>query len=391
MSGRVDEAVSGFIDEGRLPGAVVLIARGGTLGHWAAYGKMGVDSDMPMRRDAVFRIYSMTKPVTTAVALMLHEEGRFAFDDPIARWLPALRHLRLVDGALAGRAITVRDLLCHTAGFSNTFGSDPVAALYRREKAGMGDLDRLVDLLGRLPLLHQPGERFHYSLATDVLGKLIELWQGATLQEVFTQRVFAPLGMTDSGFTVAGDVVDAGRLTTSHLRRPDGTLAVADAPETSTYRRPPERFAGASGLVSSALDYFRFGQMLLDGGVSPSRCRLLQPDSVRLMTTNQLPDSAMPAGALRPLPGLGFGMGVSVRVTAHQATDPGAPAGECGWGGAAGTHFWISPAHQLLVLTLRQTMPYETHLENVLKPVIYSGLKQGAASASAGRPPLRDI
>ncbi|MCB1099623.1 MAG: beta-lactamase family protein [Verrucomicrobiae bacterium] len=369
----LDAEIAGFIDSGKLPGAIVLIARHGKIGYLNTAGTMGVDRPEKMRSDAVFRIYSMTKPITTAVALMLHEQGAFALDDPVARWLPTLQHMRLLDGSLMEREITVRDLMCHTAGFTNTFASDPLAIQYRREKLGTGDLDRLVDVLGRMPLLHQPGERFQYSIATDVLGKLIEIWAAAPLDRIFRERLFEPLGMVDTGFTIPDRLVESGRFTSNHTLRPDGSLVVTDAAETSRYRQAPERLAGASGLVSTAADYFRFGQLLLDAGLATSG-RLLKAESVSLMTSNQLPESAFPVGVMHPLPGLGFGLGMSVRVASHQDTDPGAPVGECGWGGLAGTHFWISPAHGLLVITLRQTLPYGTRFENVLKPVIYRAL-----------------
>ncbi|MGK0186573.1 MAG: CubicO group peptidase (beta-lactamase class C family) [Verrucomicrobiales bacterium] len=368
--GELDAAVQAFVDSGSVPGAVVLIARGGEVAHLSAYGRMGVDRPEPMRTDAVFRIYSMTKPVTTAVALMLCEEGAFAFDDPIANWLPELQHLRLINGSLMDRDITVRDLLCHTAGFTNTFARDALAAEYRKEKVGEGNLDELVAILGRLPLLHQPGERFHYSLATDVLGKLIEIWTGTTLDKVFATRLFAPLGMTDTGFSVRDEAIDDGRFTTNHMCRMNGNVLVADSAATSPYRNAPERLSGGSGLVSTAADYLKFAQMLLNRGGG-----LLRNETVALMTANQLPDSALPVGVLHPLPGLGFGMGLSVRVSEDAATDPGARAGECGWGGAAGTHFWMLPDEEFLMMTFRQTMPYETALENVLKPIAYRAIK----------------
>ena len=370
---RLDAEIADFLDAGKIPGAVVLVARHGKIGYLNASGTMGIDRSERMRADAIFRIYSMTKPVTSAVALMFHEQGVFDLDDPVARWLPALRHLRLLDGSLTERDITVRDLMCHTAGFTNSFARDPLAVEYRREKIGSGNLDHLVELLGRLPLLDQPGDRFQYSIATDVLGKLIEIWAGAPLDTVFREQLFQPLGMVDTGFTVDLLSVEDGRLTTNHLARPDGTLMVADTAEISSYRQTPERLAGASGLVSTAADYLRFGQMLLDEGMAPTG-RLLNAESVALMTSNTLPEFAFPVGVLYPLPGLGFGLVMSVRVAEHWDTDPGAQVGECGWSGAAGTHFWISPALGLLVILLRQKMPFETEFENVLKPIIYDAV-----------------
>lgn len=372
---RLDAEIAAFLDAGKIPGAVVLVARDGKIGYLNVSGTMGIDRPEKMREDALFRIYSMTKPITSAVALMFHEQRVFDLYDPVARWLPALRHLRLLDGSLTARDITVRDLMCHTSGFTNSFARDPLAVEYRREKIGSGNLDHLVELLGKLPLLDQPGDRFQYSIATDVLGKLIEIWAGAPLDTVFRERLFRPLGMVDTGFTVDLLAVEDGRLTTSHFARPDGTLMVADTAETSSYRQPPERLAGASGLVSTAADYFRFGQMLLNKGMAPAG-RLLKAESVALMTSNKLPESALPVGVLYPLPGLGFGLGMSVRIAEHWDTDPGAPVGECGWSGAAGTHFWISPQQRLLVILLRQKMPYETEFENVLKPIIYDAVLQ---------------
>ena len=368
-------ACSGAVDSGLVPGAVVLLARRGHIGFFEGFGVMGQDNPAPMRTDAVFRIYSMTKPIATATALILHEQGRFAFDDPVAKWLPELEHLRLHDGSLLERPISVGDLICHTAGFTNLFANNPVAAQYRSQRIGSGDLDRLIEVLGSLPLLHQPGESFHYSLATDVLGKLIEIWTGQPLDKVLGALIFEPLGMEDTGFTVDAGVIENGRFTTNHMRRRDGTLTIADSAANSTYRRPPERLSGAAGLVSTAEDYLKFASMLLNGGKAESGQRLLQPATAALMTTNCLHDSALPVGVLHPLPGMGFGHGLSVRIEEHPDTDPGAIVGECGWGGAAGTHFWIAPHQELIAITMRQTLPYDTKFESLVKPVIYRAVR----------------
>ena len=377
---RAKAAVQAMVDKKEIAGAVVAVARHGKLARLDAVGRMDVEKDRAMRPDAIFRVYSMTKPITTVAAMILSEEGRLGLDDPVAKYLPEFRELRVHAGesgtAEAKRAMTVRDLMRHTSGLTyGVFGETPVDRLYRDNKVmAPGDsLAELVAKLGKLPLLHQPGTRFHYSVSTDVLGRVVEVASGKPLDEFFAERIFKPLDMRDTGFSVPADKMD--RFTTNYGPGEKGGLKATDAPATSRYRQKPKFLSGGGGLVSTARDYVRFCQMLAGEGALPGT-RLLRPETVRAMTRNHLPDEAMPlgvGGAKRP--GVGFGLGFSVRV-APDKSEPAGVVGEYGWGGAASTHFWISPKHNLVVVALQQYMPYNSRLENTLKPIIYEAVKE---------------
>ncbi|MCZ6795644.1 MAG: serine hydrolase [Planctomycetota bacterium] len=391
--GGIDRALEGFVGEEEIAGAVAVVARRGRVVYAKAFGKADVEAGKPMKRETIFRIYSMTKPVASVAAMILHEEGKFQLDDAVSKHIPELRGLEVyrsgsgdaVEREPAKREPTIRDLLRHTSGLTyGFFGNTPVDRLYQEARVidHGGNLRDMVRKLGKLPLLHQPGTKWHCSVSVDVLGHLVEVLSGTSLDRFFRERIFAPLDMRDTGFHVPAEKLE--RFAANYGANGEGGLRLVDAPSTSRFARPASFLSGGGGLVSTARDYLRFCQMLLGGGELDGR-RILRPETVSAMTSNQLPDEAMPIGfgdARRE--GVGFGLGFSVRVarTGGEAT---ARLGEYGWGGAASTHFWISPRDELIVLALSQCTPYSSRLEDALKPLVYGALVDGLEPAPVER------
>jgi CubicO group peptidase (beta-lactamase class C family) len=368
---RIKSVVQAAVDKHQTAGVVVLVARRGKVVYLESSGKMDVEAGKAMQPDAIFRIHSLTKPITTAAALVLYEEGKFRLDDPVSRYLPELNRLGVYAGkgdetVEVRREMTIRDLMRHTSGL--TYGmpnGSPVDKLYIANKIeDPGDsLAVMVDKLGKLPLQYQPGTRFHYSVSTDVLGRLVEVVSGKPLDESLRDRIFRPLDMRDTGFVVPDEKLD--RFTANHWAGQKGTLKVIDAPATSRFRARRKYLSGGGGLVSSARDYARFCQMLLNGGELLGT-RLLRPETVREMTTNQLPAEAVPMtlGGFQQ-PGLGFGLGVSVWL-GTRTSRPDPAAGEFGWSGAASTYFWVAPKSDLVVVVLQQVEPFNFGLQMAL-------------------------
>jgi CubicO group peptidase (beta-lactamase class C family) len=377
---QVTTVVQGMMDKQQTAGAVVLVARHGKIARLDAIGKMSAATGEALRPDAIFRIYSMTKPVTSVAALMLYDEGKLKLDEPVSRYLPEFSGLRVYAGegkepVPATLEMTVRDLMRHTSGLTYGFLDDsPVDRLYRTNRIGSSS-DTLADFtrkLGKLPLEYQPGTRFNYSYSTDVLARIIEVVSGKPFDEFLVERIFRPLDMHDTGFFVPDDKLK--RFTASH-RRGAEMLQVTDAPATSPFRKQRKFLSGGGGLVSTARDYLRFAQMLLNGGEFQGT-RLLRAETVREMTTNQLPPAAPPMTLGKiPLAGLGFGLGVSVRLDTKTGK-PDPAAGEYGWSGAASTYFWIAPRSDLIVVVLQQLEPFNFDLQLALKPVIYAAIEK---------------
>jgi CubicO group peptidase (beta-lactamase class C family) len=375
-------AVRQLIKDGKIAGAITLVARHGKVVLFEAHGVRDVATGKPMEKDTICRFYSMTKPVTTVAAMILWEKGRFQLDDPVSKYLPEFKGLKVYAGGKADdpklvaarREITVRDLMRHTSGLTyGAFSNSAVDALYRKNEilAPGTKLEKMVEKLGKIPLLYQPGTRFHYSVSTDVLGRLVEVLAKKSLDAFFQENIFTPLDMKDTGFYVPDK--KQGRLAARHGRNAKGKLIVTEASAKSEFLKKPTLLSGGGGLVSTARDYARFCQMLLGGGQLDGR-RLLKGKTVQLMTKNHLPVEAMPLTLLGRREGVGFGLGFSVRVAAVK-NDPGSRVGEYGWGGAASTHFWISPKDDLFVIALRQFMPFEDMLERKLKPLIYDAIE----------------
>jgi CubicO group peptidase (beta-lactamase class C family) len=384
----VDSAMQAYVDKNKLAGIVVLIAREGKLAHAGLYGQMDRENNKPMRRDAIFRIYSMSKPITTAGLMMLHEEGKFQLDDPVAKYLPALADLKVYAGKKDGevqlapleRPMTIRDLMRHTAGLAyGIFPLTPVDAMYRDAKVLDRDqtLDDMIAKLAKLPLAGQPGARWMYSIAVDVQGKLIEVLSGQPLDEFFQERIFTPLQMVDTAFYVPADKLD--RMTVNYGPAGEDKLSVIDPAATTQYATKPKFLSGGGGLVSTADDYLRFCQMLLAGGEF-NGVRLLKPETVAEMAKNQLPDNLVPI-SLGPLPmaNMGFGLGVSVRVGTGK-NDPAGSLGAYGWGGAASTQFFVAPREEMICVAMTQFMPVTQNYFMELQKLIFESLLEPAAA-----------
>jgi CubicO group peptidase (beta-lactamase class C family) len=365
---RVRAALAATVERGELAGGVVLVARRGEVAYFEAVGLADQASRRPMRRDSIFRIASMTKPVTSVAALMLLEEGRFQLSDPVARYIPQLGGLKVLrdpTGPLdavedLAREMTIRDLLTHTSGLTASFmGEAPIHQAY--EKQGITgsrtphDPATFIARLATLPLAHQPGTRFAYGTSTDVLGHLVAVVSGQPFEAFLAERIFEPLGMGDTGFVVPAAKLE--RLTTRYAPAEGGGLQVTDPGGPDSLWARPRRFAsGAGGLVSTAPDYLRFAQMLANGGELDG-VRLLGRKTVELMTLPHLTAQEREVTFLaRVFPGVSFGLGVSVLEDVARRGLPGS-VGSFGWGGAAGTHFWVDPHEQLIGILMVQLQP----------------------------------
>lgn len=369
---RLGSVMRGEIERGRVPGAVALVARRGRLAYFESYGRRDPRSPDPMARDSIFRIYSMTKPIVSVAAMMLWEEGRFLLSDPIDKYLPELgrpkvavvrgAEIELVD---AERPITIQDLLRHTSGLTYEFrGSGPVHKMYMAERIysrNQSNADQ-VAALAKLPLLHQPGTKWEYSRSTDVLGRLIEVLSGLTLGEYLQRHIFAPLGMVDTAFYVPA--AGHGRLAEAFAKDPDTGAGV----QLINVQDAPKFESGGGGLVSTAGDYARFLQMLLNGGRLDG-VRFLSRKTLELMTADHLGPITGAPDLL--LPGYGFGLGFAVRLQPGIAHVPGS-VGQYFWGGLAGTTFWVDPAEALFAIMLIQGPGQRDYFRNLFRDLVYA-------------------
>lgn len=376
---RIDRLLERYVTEGKLAGVLGLVCRNGETAYCNAFGHRELETGQPMTEDTIFRIYSMTKPITAVAALMLFEDGRFLLDDSVADYLPEFSDAQVCVGDLDNlvqpqRPPSVKDLFMHTAGLSYGWGQDsPVENLYRQtfgERQQLS-LQEFVQSLAALPLLYHPGARWRYSYATDVLGRLVEVVSGKSLDDFFRQEIFTPLAMDDTDFHVHADSVDRfsacycppggftlGSDTDSDDKPDDNGSAIAlhEASRDSRFTRPPAFLSGGGGLVSTLGDYQRFCQMLLNGGALDGN-RLLGPKTVELMRANHLPPSLIPIGIGDNVDaGYGFGLGVSVLTDLPATSTPGS-VGNYAWGGAASTQFWIDPVENLFGIFMTQFMP----------------------------------
>ena len=385
---RITRWMRRWVDSGRLPGLLVAVVRDDRLAWFETCGHRDIGTGRPVEPDTIYRIYSMTKPVTTVAALMLYEEGRFQLDDPVAKYIPAFAETGVFDSGDAesfatvplARPITVHDLMVHTSGLTYGFQHEhAVDALYRNRgiefNANLGPLADLVEAAAAQPLVFQPGTRWNYSISTDVLGRLVEIWSGVALDTFFDERIFGPLGMRDTGFHVREG--QAYRLASNYVQSDDGGLELADSADGSRFLEPAVTLSGGGGLVSTASDYLRFMRMLRGRG-SLEDTRILARKSVELMTVNHLPgdlvDMGRPRFAEMPFAGIGFGLGVSVVLDPAKARILGSP-GEYAWGGMASTAFWVDPAEDLIVLLLTQLMPSSTYpIRRELRVLTYQAL-----------------
>jgi len=364
---RVNKMMQGYIDKGKLASGLTMLARHGETFHFEPYGVLDLESGVPVEHDTLFRIYSMTKPITSAAVMMLYEEGHFSLDDPVGKFIPELASLKVYDGmgetgmrlVDQQQPITIRHLLTHTSGLSYGFHQDsPVEEMYREADITPpdGTLQEMAEKLGRLPLLTQPGTKWRYSFATDVLGYLVEVISGKPFDQFLQDNILDPLGMSDTSFFAPEEKLD--RLATVYGAGKDGIVPLHNA-LVDRHARPHTLFSGGGGLVSTASDYMRFCQMLLNGGVLDDQ-RLLAPKTVEMMRSNHLADELKPFAVgqsnASDTKGCGFGLGFRVVMDIAQHGIIGSN-GIYSWGGAASTVFWIDPQEDLVAILLTQFMP----------------------------------
>jgi CubicO group peptidase (beta-lactamase class C family) len=392
---RVSRLVQRYVDARRIPGGISAVVRRGRLVHFETYGSMNDDAGQEMQPDAIFRIYSMTKPIVSVALMMLYEEGLFMLDDPASKYVPQFKDLRvLVFGGTAdnyetrepAREMTVRDLLMHTSGLVSPAGgvvvsTSPVAELYRRAQLGRSvegnTLEATIDRLGELPLKCDPGSEWNYGISTDVVGYLIEVLSGQRLDDFVRERILDPLGMVDSGFMVPQSQLH--RFAANYRHVEGDKYELLDAPAGSAYTKPATYLSGAGGMVSTAADYLRFVKMLANRGELDG-VRILGPRTLQLMAMNHLLDgrdlasmnSGGPTESARD--GVGFGLGFAVLLDPTQSQTTGTP-GEYYWGGAASTAFFVSPAEDLAMVFMTQLMPSSSYpIRRELRNVIYGSI-----------------
>jgi CubicO group peptidase (beta-lactamase class C family) len=391
---RLDERLKRYVDDDLFKGWLVTISRHGKLAYVASYGHRDAEAGLPVEHDTMWRIYSMTKPITSVAAMMLYEEGAFELTDPVSRLIPSFKNQRVFTGGSDQRPVTapaaepvrIWHLLTHTSGLTYGFHRQhPVDSMYRaadRAQGGRpGTLEEACDTWARLPLVFQPGAEWNYSVSTDVLGRVVEVASGQSLDEFFAQRIFGPLGMTDTGFYAKPDDLD--RLAALYGRAVNGKAGRLNA-EAEAVRKPPTMLSGGGGLVSTAADYNRFLQMLLHRKDSPAGeldgTRLLSPRTVAYMGRNHLPGNqdlerfGRPLNAESPQRGVGFGLGFAVVLDPAAGKYVCSP-GELSWGGAASTAFWIDPAEELTVSFFTQLIPSSAHpVRSQLRQLVYQAL-----------------
>lgn len=396
--------LDGLVAAGILPGASVLVLGGGKELFFHAVGWQDIDKGRALHRDTLFRIYSMTKPVTAAAVMILVDDGTLRLDDPVARYIPEFAALEVYEarsdkGLVTAPAgpMTIRDLLTHTAGFTYWFQElEPVAPLYdERLGAGRHEMWRFVPELGGLeglarnlagvPLVSQPGARWHYSMSLEVAGIIVERASGKSLDRFMDDRIFAPLGMVDTGFSVPAE--KAARLASLYGPLPDGGIELLESGEKSPLLRPVTGLSGGGGLVSTIDDYARFAEMLRRGGEGEGE-QILSRASVKGMMTAQLaPEqlAELPILAAFGLggsgEGLGFGLGGAVVEDPARIATP-AYVGEYSWGGAASTTFWVDPANEISVVFMTQLIPPSTEM---LRDKLHSAIYRGASEMAAER------
>lgn len=392
--GRLDRVLEGYVERGQLPGYQLLIARHGHVIHESLYGAMDIETERALRPDAIYRIYSMSKVVTGVATMIAYERGSFLLNDPVSKYLPALADMGVMEWDENGdtkivpaqREITILDLLRHTSGISYHFiappplgqqyvdasvtpGLRPLPVATSLGSAGSdreATLEDMVDRLGELPLVLQPGTAWHYGVNMDVLGRLIEVSSGQSFPDFLEEHLFGPLGMEDTAFYVPAEKMD--RFPALYGPTEDGKMKLIDPPETSSYLERPAMPGGGGGLVASAADYMRFAQMLTNGG-ELGGVRILSPPTVELMMANHLSPIDFGVRPLRFATGDAYangGLGVGFGLTGSVITDPaltGLPVskGTFGWGGAASTFFWVDPEEDITVVFMTQLVPSNTY------------------------------
>jgi CubicO group peptidase (beta-lactamase class C family) len=372
------------IEANLMSGAVGLVLRNGKAAYFEQWGYMDRDAKKPMRKDAIFRMYSMTKAVTGVAVMMLMEEGRFFLNEPVSKYLPefakpqvaVINNGRVVSTEPAESDITIRDLLRHTSGVVDYSGPVDMDGKPFLEKANLYqpdiDLAEVVRRIARIPLVHQPGTTFHYGYSIDVLGRLVEVVSGKPFDQFLEERIFKPLGMVDAAFHVPESKLN--RFVTLDAPSPDGTVKRGSDEAQKAYKKKSAAALGGQGMVSTAMDYGRFCQMLLNGGTLDGK-RILGRKSVELMSTDHLGTLARAPGIANIPEGMGFGLTFAV------TQDPGrigqlASAGEYWWSGAAGTRFWIDPKENMVTIFMVNIFPHfsSTDLGSQFKLLVYQSI-----------------
>jgi len=377
-----------YLDTGKLPCALTLVERNGHVAHSSALGHMDLERKRPLQEDTIFRIYSMTKPLTSLALMMLVEEGRISLDDPVHRYIPQWRELGVYEGGFIGGFRTKRtsapmrvvDLMRHTSGLTYGFQQRTnVDAAYRKLHLGeiptAVSLEQMIDELAKVPLEFSPGSAWNYGISTDVVGYLVGQVSGQPFEQFLRSRILDPLGMTDTDFMVPA--AKASRFAACYAATPKGGMVLQDDPQTSYFLKPPTFVSGGGGLVSTAADYLRFCRMLLNGGELDG-VRLVSPKTLELMSHNHLPggkdlpDLAVSLFSEVTYAGVGFGLGFAVSVSPARGLLPGSP-GDISWGGLASTYFWVDPREQLIVIFMTQLTPSATYpIRRELRTLVYS-------------------
>jgi CubicO group peptidase (beta-lactamase class C family) len=388
---RIDHHFRRYVDDGRLPGWQLLVSRQGIIAHLSEYGLRDKEAVAPIERDTIFRIYSMTKPITSVAAMMLYEEGAFELSTPVSRFIPSFKEARVyIRGSSqkpytepAAEPIRIWHLLTHTAGltygFHHAHACDEAyrSAGYEWSSPPGVDLAAACDTWARLPLMFHPGTEWNYSVATDVLGRVIELVSGQTLDRFLAERIFEPLGMVDTGFHVPEQ--EQGRLAALYALGPGADQPVRFDLLGHLALKPPDMLSGGGGLVSTIADYHRFAQMLLRRGELGGN-RLLAGRTLDYMSQNHLPGGLDLEAVGRPLfaettfHGVGFGLGLSVLMDPVANKTLGSP-GEIAWGGAASTAFWVDRKEEVIVVFMTQLLPSSSHpIRSELRQLVYQAL-----------------
>lgn len=401
---RIDQFVQRkYIDAGRLPCGLVVVHRRGETAHFSAFGMADVERKKKVAEDTIFRIYSMTKPITSIAFMQLVEQGLVALDEPVHKYIPAWKDLGVFAGGFmqtfrtkrCERPMLIVDLLRHTSGLTYGFQETTnVDAAYRKLKIGeiekSGTMESMVENLAKLPLEFSPGTAWNYSVSTDILGYLVEKISGQKFEDYLRTKIFKPLGMIDTDFHVHQG--KEARFAACYIPTKGG-MELQDDPVKSPYLQPPSFVSGGGGLVSTASDYLKFCRMLLNGGAFDG-VHIVSPKTIELMTMNHLPDGKDLPALSRSLfseaayNGIGFGLGFSVTTDPAKTMIPGS-VGEYSWGGAASTSFWIDPKEELITIFMTQLIPSSTYpIRRELRTMVYSAFTSdrdgGSAKARVG-------
>ena len=387
---RLHALMQQVVDQKQIAGIVTILARHGKVVDYRTYGQRDMAAGAPMTKDVIFRDYSMTKPVTGVAMMILYEQGKWEPSDPISKYIPEFAHLKVYSGVDAdGKPIlvdpvhapTMRELMSHTAGFTyGFFGNTPVDKMYRDvQPLNSANLQEFIDKMAKLPLLYQPGKGWTYSMSMDIEGYIVEKLSGQSLPDFIRNNIFKPLGMKDAGFFVPQD--KRSRFSAVYTTGPSGELQLVGAGpsgRSTDYASQPTMPSGGGGMVSTAEDYYRFAQMMLNGGELDGK-RILAPATVKLMTSNHVPAELLTGqfgiGQMVMRPGFGYGYNCAVVFDPPEANLPEGK-GTFFWDGAAGTWFWNDPANDIVFVGMIQRMlgPASPNLEFESRAVIYGAL-----------------